>query len=58
MDLEHGRVALVRVEAGHAHLAAAEQGTEELVQMGEEEAVGEEETCELSLSLDWMFIWK
>lgn len=38
MDLEHGGGGLVGVEASHALHRAAEEGSEELVEMGEEEA--------------------
>lgn len=38
VHLVHGRVGGVGVEAGHALLGAAQEGAEELVEMGEEEA--------------------
>lgn len=39
VDLVHGGLAVVLVEAGHALLGAAEEGAEELVQVGEEEVL-------------------
>jgi hypothetical protein len=56
VNIVHGGIALVGGEAGHALLAAAEKSTEELVQMGEEEAGEEEKSC-VSICL-FSFYWE
>jgi hypothetical protein len=38
VDVVHGSLACVGVEAGHALLGATEQGAKELVEVGKEEA--------------------